>query len=106
MLKRMQTEISKRRCLIGYIINTKYTAFFIQFVCEKIKTELCGHALIVTSGDNEYRLDVQSGEVESVRAGGAEYGRISLNVLRAPIDNDMYIRQKWDARYLKSCARY
>ncbi len=79
-----------------------------KFVCEKIKTELCGHALIVTSGDNEYRLDVQSGEVESVRAGGAEYGRISLNVLRAPIDNDMYIRQKWDARYLKfarPCAR-
>lgn len=77
-----------------------------EFAPVNIAAELDGHALVVTAGKNVYRLDIQSGEIEGVKADGAEYGRIAFNLLRAPVDNDMYIKQKWDARYLKFAKPY
>lgn len=65
-----------------------------------------GHALIVTANSNEYRLDIQSGEIESVFANGKEYGNIMLNLWRAPIDNDMFIKDKWNRRLLKYARPY
>ncbi|MDE6401264.1 MAG: hypothetical protein K2L54_01480 [Clostridiales bacterium] len=77
-----------------------------EFKPVTIKTEQNGHLLNVTAGDNTYAIDIQSGEIESVTASGKTYGRIAFNVWRAPIDNDMYIRQKWNARFLKHVKPY
>ena len=47
------------------------------------------------AGDRKYRIDKASGEIVSVCAFGRELGGISLNVWRAPTDNDMYERNDW-----------
>lgn len=87
-----------------------------QFLAEKqtqsefkpvgIKTEQHGHLLTVTAGNNKYGIDIQSGEIEKTEAGGKEYGRIKFNLWRAPIDNDMYIKHKWNALFLKYARPY
>lgn len=71
-----------------------------------IKTEQKGHLLNVTAGKNKYGIDIQSGEIERVNANGKEYGRIKLNLWRAPIDNDMYIKNKWNALFLNHARPY
>lgn len=87
-----------------------------QFLTESIKesrfesvgitAEQCGHLLIVTVKKNTFYIDVQSGEIEKVEAYGKQYGRIKLNLWRAPIDNDVYIKNKWNALFLKHARPY
>ena len=77
-----------------------------EFVPVAIKTEQRRHLLEVTAGKNKYGIDVQSGEIEKVEADGKEYGRIKLNLWRAPIDNDMYMKSKWNALFLKHAKPY
>ncbi len=52
--------------------------------------------LRVTAGETKYALDLKTGEIESVTKGNERYGRIALNLWRAPLDNDMFIRKKWE----------
>lgn len=77
-----------------------------QFVAGKISTKQNGTNIEVTSGKITYNIDLQSGEIESVNAHGKEYGRIALNLWRAPTDNDIYIKSKWNARLLKYAKPY
>ena len=77
-----------------------------EFTPVEIKTEQHGHLLSVTAGKNKYGIDIQSGEIEKAVAGDKEYGRIKLNVWRAPTDNDMYIKNKWNALFLKYARPY
>ncbi|MBD5132362.1 MAG: hypothetical protein HDT28_07245 [Clostridiales bacterium] len=77
-----------------------------EFKPVEIKPEQHGHLLSVTAGKNKYEIDVQCGEIEKAEANGKEYGRIKLNVWRAPIDNDMYIKNKWNALFLKYARPY
>lgn len=72
-----------------------------DFTPVKITSEYNGHALNIAAGKNKYVLDMRSGEIESVVAGGAVFGRIKFNLWRAPTDNDMHIKHKWYARFLK-----
>lgn len=77
-----------------------------EFKPVEINTEQHGHLLNVTASKNKYGIDIQSGEIERVNANGKEYGRIKFNVWRAPIDNDMYIKNKWNALFLKHARPY
>lgn len=101
--------------LIKYSVNNNEVAHA-QFISEKqqqsefkpvtITTEHQGHLLNVTACNNRYAIDIQSGEIEKVIADGKEYGRIKLNLWRAPVDNDMYIKHKWNAQFLKHARPY
>ena len=77
-----------------------------EFKPVTITTEHHGHLLNVTACNNRYAIDIQSGEIEKVIADGKEYGRIKLNLWRAPVDNDMYIKHKWNAQFLKHARPY
>ena len=72
-----------------------------EFTPVNITTEKQGHILSVKAGKNEYALDLNSGGIISVKSGGRNYGAIKLNLWRAPVDNDMYIKQKWRDALIK-----
>ncbi len=61
-----------------------------------VEMEEQGDTLRVSAGGKEYVLDLASGEIASVQANGESYSRLKLNLWRAPVDNDMYIREKWE----------
>ena len=44
---------------------------------------------------------MRSGEIESVKANGVKYGDIKFNLWRAPIDNDLFMREKWQNANIK-----
>ncbi len=108
--ERISIKTQESNLLVTYRVNGSEVAHA-QFISEKqkqnefksiqIMTEQRGHLLNVTVGKNIYAIDIQSGEIEKTIANGKEYGRIKLNLWRAPIDNDMYIKNKWNAQFLK-----
>ena len=77
-----------------------------EFDPVEITTEQKGHLLNVTAGKNNYAIDIQSGEIEKITVNGQMYGRIKLNLWRAPIDNDMFIKHKWNVQFLKYARPY
>lgn len=72
----------------------------------KITTEVRGHSLAVKAGNNEYLIDLQSGEIESVTANDRIFGAIKLNLWRAPADNDMFIQKKWQDALIKQARPF
>lgn len=57
--------------------------------------------LFVSTGNARYTLDLLHGEIEKVEADGEIYGRIKLNVWRAPTDNDRPINAEWEKYFLR-----
>lgn len=72
---------------------------------EKVRTNVDisrnGNKITVAAGETTFVLDADVGEIVSVERKGVRYGAIALNLSRAPIDNDMYQKVEWDARFLK-----
>lgn len=73
-----------------------------EFTPIKITTETHGNILAVKAGGNKYAIDLKSGEIQSVEANGVKYGAIKLNFWRAPTDNDMFIKEKWNVALIKA----
>lgn len=97
-----------------YFVNGEETAHFqivaekkcIAFTASEISHKINGHIITVIAGSNKYNLNILSGEIEKMRIGRKEYGGLTLNLWRAPIDNDMFIKNKWNARLLKYVKPY
>ncbi|MBP5467084.1 MAG: hypothetical protein J6Y43_05940, partial [Clostridia bacterium] len=87
-----------------------------QFYVEKaIPSELkAGRVNICESGEvffvkcdsTEYEISKSSGEIIKIIANGEEYGELNLNVWRAPIDNDMYIKEHWEKWFLDKAVPF
>lgn len=60
--------------------------------------------VLVSAGKVEYVFDSETGMIESVKTTAAQYGKIMLNLWRAPVDNDMFIRKKWDKYGLRTAT--
>ena len=73
----------------------------VVFESKTITTESQTDSLIVYVGKNEYKFNLRSGEIESVKANGVKYGDIKFNLWRAPIDNDLFMREKWQNANIK-----
>lgn len=66
-----------------------------------------GRYLDVTEGERKYRFDRISGGIVSVTKGGKTFcGPVSLDVWRAPTDNDRNERVEWEKYYLPHCENY
>lgn len=57
-----------------------------------------GGKIYVECGENEYTFDRTSGEIIRIKTADEEYGKLALNIWRAPTDNDQYVKNDW---YLK-----
>ncbi len=68
----------------------------------------CGSRTVVTVGNFSYTVDLTRGEIEKIVTPDEQYDRLKINLFRAPTDNDMYIRKKWETcfvRYAKPCVK-
>ncbi len=95
--------------IIKYIVNG-YEAAKAQFITEisnpkkyEYVTPLfkeSGHKIIATIPNGEFVFDKDLGEIIEGRINGETIGKISLNIWRAPTDNDRNIVLKWKEHYL------
>lgn len=67
----------------------------------KVSFNQSGSKLYATTENAEYAFDLTSGEIESVNTRGGRYGRIKLNIWRAPTDNDRKVANIWNAHFLR-----
>lgn len=66
-----------------------------------------GEVFFVKCDGAEYEISKSSGEITKIVANGEEYGALNLNVWRAPIDNDMYIkRDEWERWLLNKAVPF
>ena len=63
-----------------------------------------GRHIRIQAGDCIFTVDKAGGEIVSVSAFGKETGGISLNVWRAPTDNDMYERREWESVFMNEAV--
>lgn len=103
--------------VVSYTVGEREVAMA-QFITreEPLQEEACvaptfteqGHRLIAKTKNGEVVFDKDTGEIESLRLNGEDFGAVQFNIFRAPTDNDMYIRRKWNdhfLRYAKAEAR-
>ncbi len=66
-----------------------------------VKFERMGGLTKVLAGGKTYYLDMSNGELSSIKTERTEYGRVKLNLWRAPMDNDRGIAWRWDSKFLR-----
>lgn len=59
-----------------------------------------GNRMTADCGGISYVFDTDTGEIISVKYGEEKVDGIRYNIYRAPTDNDMFQRKKWDAVFL------
>ncbi len=60
-----------------------------------------GSRMQVRAGGKSYTFDLTSGELTSAQVGEETYGRLKLNLWRAPIDNDRNLLWRWNAAFVR-----
>lgn len=104
-------KVESGAVILNYYVDGNKVAFaqfldnkteeYIFTPAKKIDIEENDLFILVNTKNCFYKISKITGEIVELIANKERYNGIKLNLYRAPMDNDMYVRSHWDSHYLR-----